>query len=138
MKMGLFTKKAKVILDTNFLLELGKGFDIFSLIEQTMTVPFEFYYIDQTITELKNIMAGLANGKTKGADKFNAKLALILIQQKGLKTLKSSSRYVDDAIVANSQSNVYVATMDKELQGRVNEKGAKILILRQKRVMIKN
>ncbi|MBN1175906.1 hypothetical protein JXA48_04650 [Candidatus Woesearchaeota archaeon] len=129
--MGLFTKKAKVILDTNFLLQLGKGVDIFTEIERVIVEPYELYYIDQTLIELKNIMDGKAKGRTKGADKFNAKLAFILIQQKGLKTLKSSSEYVDDAIVAIAEKGVYVATMDANLQRRVDKKGAKVLITRQ-------
>ena len=130
--MGLFTKKAKVILDTNFLLQLGKGVDIFSAIDQVMTEPYELCYIDKTLSELKDIMDGLAKGRTKGADKFNAKLAFILVQQKNMKKLKSNSEYVDDAIVNYAEKGVYVATMDLALQKRVNEKGAKILITRQK------
>lgn len=130
--MSLFTKKAKVIIDTNFLLELGKGVDIFTAIDQLMTEPYELCYIDKTLDELKNIQEGLASGKTKGADKFNAKLAFILVAQKGLKKLKSDSLYVDDAIVSHSQEGVYVATMDLKLQKRVSEKGAKVIVIRQK------
>lgn len=129
--MGIFTKKAKVLLDTNFLLQLGKGIDIFTAIDRVMSEPYELCYIDQTLKELKDIMDGKAKGRTKGADKFNAKLAFILVQQKGLKKLKSSSEYVDDAIVDLAKEGVYVATMDVALQKKVNEKGAKVLIARQ-------
>lgn len=131
--MALFVKKkAKVILDTNFLLQLGKGIDVFTAIDSVMMEPYELCYIDKTLDELQSITKGEGKGKTKGSDKFNAKLAFVLIQQKNLKKLKSADEYVDDAIVTYAKKGVYVATMDVKLQKRVDAKGGKILISRQK------
>ncbi|MGE0793373.1 MAG: PIN domain-containing protein [Candidatus Woesearchaeota archaeon] len=134
--LNLFKKKKKVILDTNILLLPGQiGIDIFTEIDKVMSESYEFYVLDGTLDELKNIMEGKTNAKQK-ADKFNAKLGFLLIKQKGLKTLKDFSKSVDDDIVELSNSDVYVATQDKELQKRVEKRGAKLLLLRQQKYFV--
>ena len=127
-------RKKKVILDTNFLLLPGsKAVDVFSEIEHALSESFSFYVIDKTYDELQN----LTTSAKKGADKFNAKLGFILGKQKGLKTLRSSQKVVDDAIVAHTDGSTYVATLDKDLQKRVREAGGKILTLRGLKVVIR-
>jgi len=122
--------KKKVILDTNFLLLPGQFMiDIFTQIEEIMQYPFELCIIDKTLKELKLV---LETGNTR--DKRAAKMALLLIKQKGLKTLHSfSQKGVDDLIVAKAGPNVYVATQDKELKQRLKEKSIKIVTLKQKK-----
>ena len=122
--------KKKVILDTNFLLLPGQFMiDIFTQIEEIMQYPFELCIIDKTLKELKLV---LETGNTR--DKRAAKMALLLIKQKGLKTLHSfSQKGVDDLIVAKAGPDVYVATQDKELKQRLKEKSIKILTLKQKK-----
>lgn len=82
-------------------------------------------------------MDGLAKGKIKGSDKFNAKLGFILAKQKGLKVLKSSqiTNYADKAIEEILSEGVYVATLDKELQKKVKQKGGKVIAVKQKKVL---
>lgn len=129
----LFKKKAKVILDTNFLLLPGsKAIDVFSGIEQAMDVPFKMCVMQHTLEELK----GLLKGKKK--DSFNAKLGFILAKQKGLKALSSSQKLADDAIVDRVDEKTYVATLDRDLQKRVKDKGGRIISIRQKRVVLQN
>ena len=127
-------KKKKVVLDTNFLLVLGQfKLDIFTEIENLMSEPFMFCVVDKSIRELNKLAV---IGKEK--DRFAAKLALVLIRQKNLKTLHSfgSKKSVDDIIVKKADSNTFIATQDKALRGRLREKGAKIIGMRQKKYLV--
>jgi uncharacterized protein len=137
-KINILKKKDEnkkiVILDTNILLLPGQvGVDIYTEIDKIMTFPYEFCVIEDSIKELQKIIDG--NPK-KSKDKFNAKLAFIMVKQKGLKVLNNSANTVDDTIVDLSNSNVFVATQDKQLQKRVEERGAKLLLLRQQKYFV--
>lgn len=135
--MGLFTTKARVILDTNFLLLPGsQGLDIYTEIDRLLLVPYTFFVMENSYKELQNIIEGKT--KAKGKDKFNAKLGFILAKQKGLKTLACSSKepLVDDNIVRIANEKTYVATLDKGLQKRLREKQAKIITVRQKNRLV--
>jgi uncharacterized protein len=126
--------KKKVILDTNFLLIPGQfKVDIFSEIERIMQEPFELCIVDKSIAELNQLAA-----RGKEIDKFAAKLALVLIIQKNLKTLHSfgSKESVDDIIVKKADKNTFIATQDKALKERVQQKGAKIIGLRQQKYLV--
>ena len=135
----LFVKKAKVIIDTNFLLLPGsQGLDIFSEIPHLIDGTLQLCVVESTLWELQNIAEGLASSKTKGSDKFNAKLGLILAKQKGLKVLKTSqiTNYADEAILEFAKEGIYVATLDKELQKKVKAKGGKIIAVKQRKNLI--
>jgi len=124
--------KKLIILDTNFMLLPGQLLiDIFTQIEQLMEYPYELCIFDKTMKELEKI---IKTGNTQ--DKRAAKLALLLIKQKGLKSIRSFSRKgVDDLIVAKSGSDVIVATQDQELRKRLKEKNIKIITLKQKKYL---
>lgn len=139
-KLGIGKSRAKVILDTNFLMLPGsKGLDIFTEIQRLMNEPYDLYVLTATFTELENIAKGNTATKTKGADKFNAKLAFVMAKQKGLKTLRSSSKntLVDDQIIDLANEQTYVATLDKGLQKRLEKKQAHIITVRQNRLVFK-
>ena len=128
--------KKKVIIDTNFLMIPGQfKVDIFSEIERIVDEPHELCVVEKTIAELEKIAQG---GHIK--DRFAAKLAVVLAAQKGLKRVPSSSRDIsaDDEIVIASNKETYVATQDAALRGRVKEKGAKVIGLRQKKYLVVN
>nr|MCK4929559.1 nucleotide-binding protein [Nanoarchaeota archaeon] len=126
-------KKKKVILDTNFLLIPGQfKVDIFTEIEKLMSEPFVLCIVDKALAELNKLTVA---GKEK--DRFAAKLALVLIRQKNLKTLRSfSKKSVDDIIVKKADNNTFIATQDKALRKRLKLKQAKIIGLRQKKYLI--
>ncbi len=130
--MGVFgVKKKKVILDTNFLILPGsQGIDVYTQIPLAVSEPIVLVVVKQTLSELKLLLEG------KSKEAFNAKLGYILAKQKGLKILSSSHRGADDAIVAQTTEGTYVATLDKELQRRVKEKGGRIITVRQGRVVL--
>lgn len=125
--------RKKVILDTNFLLIPGQFMvDIFTETEKLMQEPFVLCVIDKSLKELNQVVV---TGKEK--DRFAAKLALVLVIQKNLKTLHSfgSKKSVDDIIVKKADSSTIVATQDKALRERLKEKGAMIIGLRQQKYL---
>jgi rRNA-processing protein FCF1 len=101
--------------------------DVFSDIRNLMGEPYELCIFNATITELNKI----ASSKKK--DNINAKIALELIKQKNLKTLKSSSNeettYIDDIILNNIDNSYILCTQDKALKRLVKAKNKKIRII---------
>ncbi len=135
--MGIFNKKTQIILDTNFLLIPGdKGVDIFSEIERIMSEPYELCVLDKTVEELNS----LVEKSSKKKEGFNAKLGIILLKQKNLKTLKSfSGEYADRAIFDYAEKNsekVIVATQDKGLKDRLEKIPVRIIQLRQEKYLV--
>lgn len=134
--LNLFKKKTKVILDTNFLFIPGDvGIDIFTQIQQIMSEPHELCVMDSTIHELETII------KTSSKQKqgLNAKLGLILIKQKNLKTINGSSKnYADSSILDYASQNpekTIVATQDRDLKNKLKKIPIRIITLRQKKYL---
>lgn len=132
--MMMRLRKQVVWLDTNFLLIPGRWkVDIFTQIEHEAP-GMEFRILDSQLKELDSII----QGKSSRADKNAAKLALLLIKQKSLKMVSGSSKAsVDDQLVAKTKPGDLVATQDKELKQRLKDKGICILVLRQKKHIVK-
>ncbi|MGV8169360.1 MAG: PIN domain-containing protein [Candidatus Nanoarchaeia archaeon] len=133
----LFRTKTKVILDTNFLLIPGdKGVDVFSEIDRIMQEPYELCVLDKSVEELDKIV--FKDGKKKSG--FSAKLGLILLKQKNLKTLASSSEeYADKAILAFAAKNpekTIVATQDAELRNKLKKESVRVIQLKQEKYLI--
>lgn len=123
----------KILLDTNFLL-IPTQFkvDIFSEIERIANFPYKLYILKQTIDELKNIIE-----KQRGKHREAANLALKLIKQKDLNTIKNSQKgIVDDIILNIVDSGFIVATQDKELKKALKNKKIKTISLRAKKYLI--
>lgn len=123
----------KVILDTNFLLIPGQfKVDIFEEIDRICNFKYELYIIDKTFDELDSIIR-----RQKGKDKLAAKLAISLIKHKDLNIIHTNSNkeIVDDLIVKEAEKEkLIVATNDKELKQKLNEK-AGIIILKSKKYL---
>ena len=119
----------KIYLDTNFLLIPFKfGVDIFQEIDKICLFPYKLYIINKTFDELNKII-----DTQKGKHKEFAKLALKLIEQKSLNiTAFSNELDVDDNLVNLSNTNVIIATLDKELKNRIKSKNGQVIILRNK------
>lgn len=135
--MMFFKKKTLVILDTNFLLIPGeKGVDIFSEMEKVLSEPYEVCVMDKTVGELDKIVQN--SGRKK--EGFNAKLGIVLLKQKNLKILTSSSEeYADIAILRCAEKNpenVIVATQDKGLKDRLKKIPVRVIALRQEKYLI--
>jgi len=119
----------RVIIDTNFLLIPAQfRVNIFEEIERIKTEPVDLVVLDTSLDELRKIIR-----EQRGKDKEAAKLALQLIE--GRARILESEGNVDDAIVELADKDTIVCTQDRELKKRVQEKGAKVYNLRQKKYL---
>ncbi len=129
----MFLKKTKVVLDTNTLLLLNEGIDIFSLINDALNEPYTLCTTQGVLDELERMMV------KKSKQGFAAKLGYILAKQKDLKILQSSLKtHVDDAIVdlATPKRHI-VATQDRELIQKLLEKGVRVLRYEQHHMVLR-
>jgi uncharacterized protein len=117
--------EVRIVLDTNFIMIPGQfGVDIFDEFEK-LAMPIRLYVCEGTIKELGSI---IEHGKT--SDRTAARVALGLIEAKGIKTLPCEGS-VDDALVALSkEEETFIATQDKALRKRI---GSRKFVLRQKK-----
>lgn len=121
----------KIILDTNFLLiPLQFRVDIFSELNRICNFNYKIFIFEQSISELKNIME-----KQKGKDKKAAQFALKLVKLKNIGIIKSGENDVDGLILDYASDDTIVATQDIRLKKQLLEKGASVIILRQKKYL---
>lgn len=123
----------KIILDTNFLLIPGTlKVDIFSEINRICNFKYTLHIVDKTLDELKKIIE-TQRGKYKSA----SNLALQLIKNKGVKTIKTKKDKLVDNLILDiaKKSKIIVATQDKELKKRLKAKNAGLIVLKQKKYL---
>ena len=121
----------KIILDTNFLLiPLQFRVDIFSEINRICNFNYKLFIFESTIDELKNIMEN-----QRGISKKAAQFALKLIKLKNIEIIKSEKKDVDLLILDNLAKDSVIATQDINLKKQLLEKGASVIILRQKKYL---
>lgn len=124
----------KILLDTNFLMAWGQfKVDIFTQIDKISTFRYELFTLDKNLDELNKIIE-----EQKGKDKDAAKIALKLIDVKGIKIMKTKSNQKTDDLILDlaSKNDFIVATQDKFLKSRLKEKSVPMIVLRQKKKMI--
>ena len=121
----------KIIIDTNFLMIPWQfKVDIFSEFDRICSFNYEMFIFLQSINELKNI-AEKQSGKNKKAALF----ALKLISLKNIKVIKSDENDVDKLILKSIRDDTIIATQDMQLKKELLEKGASVIILRQKKYL---
>ena len=124
----------KILLDTNFLMAWGQfKVDIFTQIDKISTFRYELFILDKNLDELNKIIE-----EQKGKDKDAAKIALKLIDVKGIKIMKTKSNQKTDDLILDlaSKKDFIVATQDKFLKSRLKEKSVPMIVLRQKKKVI--
>lgn len=120
----------KIILDTNFLMIPAQfRVDIFSEIDRICAFNYKLLIFEESIGELESII------RKGGKDKMAAKFALKIIRQKNIRILKSEKKDVDSLILENSGKDAIVATQDIPLKKALLDKGASVIILRQKKYL---
>lgn len=117
----------KVLLDSNFLIDLIKFRIEPEEMRDLITEKIQFFTLDLVVRELKKI------SQSKSKYSRHAKLALKLIKLKGVKILKSKKLSVDDAIVSFANRDFIVATNDKILRERLKKVGIKTIYLRARK-----
>jgi len=119
----------KIILDTNFLVDLFRFKLGFDEIEDAVGAPCVFLIVRQSIDELK----GMKN-------KY-AKVGLVFIDSGKIKLISSAGRTADDAIMSllkNAKKKkeikkIAVATNDAKLRKRIKTLGVKVIYLRARK-----
>ncbi len=117
----------RFLLDTNFLMAVGQfKIDIFS--ELMLFGKPEFFTLDVVVRELEKLAAG------KGKDKKAARLALTLVEKKGVKVLESGGKDADMEIErVASEEGFTVCTTDKELAERLKSEEVLVIGVKQKK-----
>lgn len=96
-----------------------------------MDEPFEIRVLEGTIDELNKIIAE-QTGKSREA----AKLALKLLKNKGIKTLKTEKhKNVDKILQEIADKDTVIATNDIPLKKALKAKDIKIIVMRQKKYL---
>ena len=109
----------KFLLDANFLMAVGQfKVDIFTQL-RGFGKP-EFYTLDSVVKELKKIEGW------GGKDGRHAKLALMLIEKKGVEILKSRDVHTDRELNRLARMGYTVCTQDKELINGLITKGIEV------------
>ena len=122
----------KIIIDTNFLMiPLQFKVDIFSEFDRICHFNYKLCVYEQSLDELRNIIE-----KQKGKSRNAARFALKLIKLKNIGILKAEGKYVDSIILKNADKDLIVATQDGLLKKKLLEKGASVIILRQKKYLM--
>ncbi len=114
----------KIIIDTNvFIYAAESKIDLFAQLKAN-----EIFTTTAVITELKK----LSKGRSRKAE--NAKLALALIEQKGLKILHTKEK-PDKSLLEYGKKGYAVATHDRILAKQLKINGCKTIYIRQKKYM---
>ncbi len=124
----LLKNKNPIILDTNFLFTTFEfKVDIISELRRVIGGTFSLYIYEGTIGELKSV-------ERKG-DKNKRFLPLIskMLHLYDFKVIKSNKKYIDEQILSNLNSEIFVATNDKELRKKIWEVPSRVIYLRQKK-----
>jgi len=118
-----------VLLDTNFLIDLGRFGVSIDEIDKVMNERYEPAVLRSTLNELKSIAA------TQQEESKFAKVALMLLDLRGVAVIESE-KIADEGIVEAAEKdkqNIIVATDDIELRKRLKSLGIKTIYLRGKK-----
>ena len=113
----------KVVLDTNFLIS-ASNFKLDILLELKGN---DLFVTEPVLKELEDI------SKNNSKDAMAARLALRMIEEKGLKVLESKEKEADNSLLEYGKMGYAVATQDKILKDKLKRAGAKIIFIRQKK-----
>jgi rRNA-processing protein FCF1 len=115
----------KILLDTNFLIDIVRFKIDFSELKGN-----ELFVLDSVLEELEEI------SEKNSKDSVSARIALELVEGKGLKILKSKERQADLSLLEHSKKGYVIATQDVKLKRKLRKVGAKIAYIRQKKYVI--
>jgi rRNA-processing protein FCF1 len=116
----------KIILDTNFLMAVTQfKIDVFTQLRGN-----ELYTLDKVVDEL------VKHSKTKAKKAVAAKVALKLVESKGLKVLVSKENDTDTALLEYSKIGYCIATQDRLLLDQIKKSGSKAIYIRQKKYLL--
>ncbi len=127
-------RRIKVLLDTNILMLIGRGIDVFTQIEELLDTKPEYYVIKPVIWELKKIAV---HGGVK--ERKAAKLALELVRRKCriIETSLPPGKTVDDLLLETAlEKGFIVATSDRGLRRRLRKAGIPEIYFREEKQLL--
>ncbi|MBN1159838.1 MAG: hypothetical protein JXA43_01205 [Candidatus Diapherotrites archaeon] len=104
------------------------GVDIYDQIAERFGKTFRLSALSGSLDELKGI------AEQKASNKKIVELTKEIIKKKEIKIIKSE-KYVDNELVAWAKKGAIIATNDKELKERLKNAGAKIIFVKQKKII---
>jgi rRNA-processing protein FCF1 len=116
----------KIILDTNFLIDLGRFKISIDEIGKILPENYEMEVTAPSIEELKKIAA------TNIEESKFAKYALMVIDLRKIQIL-SADEFADDSILSLADKDTLVATNDIELRRKLKIKGIRCIYVRAKK-----
>jgi len=116
----------KIVLDTNFLIDLVRFKVDLTEIESFVHEPYALATSGKVVAELKSLSKG--NSKTSAY----AKLALKLIDELHIQVIKSKQASADKEIIELAKESI-TATNDKELRKKLKSFGKKTIYLKSKK-----
>jgi len=114
----------KLLLDTNFLVDLCRFRIDLSEIYDLLSEPVELYVLNATLSELEVLSKKSKHGKY-------AKLSLELIKNSRITVLNMSGDV--DRTILSLDKNFMVATNDGKLRNQLTRKGVKTIYLRARK-----
>ena len=113
----------KIILDTNFFIDLVKFKIGLSDFDSIVSKPYQILTLKSVVDELKNI-------KNK-----NARAALKLVEIKRIKVIEHAIKNTDKAFlsIASKDRDVIIATNDAKLRKNLKALGTKTIYLRKRK-----
>jgi rRNA-processing protein FCF1 len=122
----------KILLDTNIIMACKQfKVDIFSEFDRICNFKFKIFVLDKSMTELEKII-----NTQKGGQREAAKFGLELLRHKNVEIITTSKKqYADDDLVDYSQKGYIIATQDKDLKRRLINQNARLITLRQKKIL---
>lgn len=115
----------KLLLDTNFLLDLFRFRIDLTEIYDLLPGPLELYVLNKTVDELTMLSKKSKHGKF-------AKLALALIKTSKISVIDVTDD-VDSALVKLARNNFIIATNDSKLREKIRKKEVKTIYLRARK-----
>jgi rRNA-processing protein FCF1 len=116
----------KIILDTNFLIDLGRFRISIDEIGKVLPENYEMQIVAPSLEELKKIAA------TNTEESKFAKYALMLIDLRKMKILETNES-ADNAILSIADKDTLVATNDIVLRKKLKMKGFRCIYVRAKK-----
>ncbi len=116
----------RIILDTNFLIDLGRFGIGIDEIDKVMTENYEMQIVSSSVHELKKIAS------TSMEESKFAKYALMIIDLRKIKILETNEG-ADAAIIYFADRDTIVATNDIDLRRRLKKKGVRCIYIRARK-----
>jgi rRNA-processing protein FCF1 len=116
----------RIILDTNFLIDLGRFGISIDEIGKILPESYEMEIVGPSIEELKKIAA------TNVEESKFAKYALMIIDLRKIRVL-TADEFADNAILSLVDKDALVATNDVELRKKLKIRGIRCIYVRAKK-----